>query len=151
MVRRSSFLALKAVAALVVATALSCAVQASNIDWDSKLASGHHQLSIGNYAKAADMFASQVDKHPESAACRVALGMAQKKMGKMAEAKASFRRATEVEPDYAESHYELGAMLENDKEYKEACQCFERYMQLAPSSTKRASVEERIRYCRENI
>ncbi len=122
-----------------------------DIDWDKRLAKGYHQMSIGNYEEAVKMFGSEVDKHPESGAARTALGMAQKRQGKMGEAKSSFRRATEVEPGFAEGHYELGAMLENDKEYSEALKCFERYLQLAPLSSKKQSVEDRVKFCRQKI
>jgi tetratricopeptide (TPR) repeat protein len=122
-----------------------------DIDWDKRLAKGYHQMSIGNYEEAVKMFGSEVDKHPESGAARTALGMALKRQGKMGEAKASFRRATEVESGFAEGQYELGAMLENDKEYSEALKCFERYLQLAPLSSKKASVEDRIRFCKQKI
>ena len=106
---------------------------------------------IGNYEQAVKMFGADVDKHPESGAARTALGMALKRQGKMGEAKSSFRRATEVEPGFADGHYELGAMLENDKEFSEAVKSFERYLQLAPLSSKKQSVEARIRFCRQKI
>lgn len=122
----------------------------STIDWDKKLAKGYDWMTRGDYDKALLMFQAEVDKHPESGACRTALGLCLKKKGKMGEAKASLRRATEVEPEFAEAYYELGAMLQNDKDYVEALKCFERYMQLAPLSSKKASVEERIRDCRQN-
>lgn len=142
-----------AAAAILMAAAVffSGAYAKQSIDWDRKLAGGHHELSIGNYSKAADMFANYVNKHPESGACRTALGMAFKKQGKMGEAKSEFRRATEVEPDYADAYYELGAMLESDKDYKEAEKSFEKYLQLAPLSSKKMTVEDRIRFCRQNI
>jgi protein O-mannosyl-transferase len=123
----------------------------ARIDWDKKLAKGYRDLDFGDYDKAMDFFQKEVDHHPESGAARTGVGLACKKKGKAAEAIAHFRRATEVEPDYAEAHYELGAMLENDKNYSEACKCFERYLQLAPISSKRASVEDRIRNCKQNM
>lgn len=127
------------------------ALAKKDIDWDKRLAKGYHQMSIGNYAEAAKMFGSDVDKHPESGAARTALGMALKRMGKLGEAKSSFRRATEVEPGFAEAQYELGAMLESDKEYSEALKCFERYLQLAPLSSKKQAVEDRVKFCRQKI
>lgn len=125
------------------------ALAKKDIDWDKRLAKGYYQMSIGNYAEAVKMFGNEVDKHPESGAARTALGMALKRQGKMGEAKASLRRATEVEPGFAEGYYELGAMLENDKEYPEALKCFERYLQLAPLSSKKQSVEDRVRFCKQ--
>ena len=143
---------------LVTATVLLLAVAGSfqtgyakaPIDWDKKLAKGYDWMQRADYEKAMAVFQPELDKHPESGACRTAVGLVLKKRNKPLEAKASFRRATEVEPDYAEAYYELGAMLQNDKEYDEALKCFERYMQLAPLSSKRASTEERIRDCRQN-
>lgn len=103
-----------------------------------------------DYDKALAMFQSELDKHPESGAVRTAVGSCLKRKGKLAEAKAMFRRATEVEPGYADAYYELGAMLQNDKDYAEARKSFERYMQLAPVSSRNASVEERIKDCMQN-
>jgi len=123
----------------------------SKVDWDKKLASGYKDLDFGDYDKAIKFFQSEVDHHPESGAARTGLGLALKKKGKSGEAVAQLRRATEVEPDFAESHYELGAMLEYNKDYGEACKSFERYLQLAPISSKRASVEDRIRNCKQNM
>ena len=144
-----------AVGTVLLLSGLSFSDQAaatpSKIDWDKKLATGYRDLDFGNYDKALHFFQSEINHHPESGAARTGMGLTLKKKGKPAEAVAAFRRATEVEPDYAESHYELGALLENDKNYSEACKCFERYLQLAPLSSKRASVEDRIRNCKENM
>lgn len=123
----------------------------SNIDWDKKLAKGFRDLEIGEYDRAMSFFQSEVDHHPECGAARTGLGLAFKKKGRAAEAIAAIRRATEVDPDYAESHYELGALLESNKDYSEACKCFERYLQLAPLSNKKDSVEDRIRNCKQNM
>lgn len=123
----------------------------SKIDWDKKLAKGYRDLEIGEYDKALKFFQDQTDQHPESAAARTGVGMALKAKGKAGEAVAAIRRATEVEPDYAEAHYQLGSLLESNKDYSEACKSFERYLQLAPISSKKASVEERIRNCKQNI
>jgi tetratricopeptide (TPR) repeat protein len=123
----------------------------AKIDWDKKLAKGYRFLDFGDYDAALKFFQSEVDHHPESGAVRMGLGLVCKRKGKPAEAIAHLRRATEVEPDYAEPYYELGAMLEIEKNYSEACKCFERYLQLAPLSSKRASVEDRIRNCKQNM
>lgn len=144
---------------LITATALIVAVAASfspvqcksNIDWDKKLSKGYRDIEIGEYDRALKFFQSESDHHPESAAARTGIGMALKAKGKAGEAVAAIRRATEVEPDYAEAHYQLGSLLESNKDYTEACKCFERYLQLAPISSKKASVEERIRNCKQNM
>lgn len=128
-----------------------CLAKPDKIDWDKKLAKGFRDLEIGDYEKAMKFFQSEVDHHPESGAARTGLGLTFKRKGKSGEALAQLRRATEVDPDYAESYYELGAILESNKDYGEACKSFERYLQLAPISSKRASVEERIRNCKQNI
>lgn len=127
------------------------ALAKKDIDWDKRLAKGYHEMAIGNYNEALKMFGSEVEKHPESGAARTALGMVLKRQGKLGEAKASFRRATEVESGFAEGHYELGAMLESDKEYSEALKSFERYLQLAPLSSKKQAVEDRIRFCKQKL
>lgn len=137
------------VAALLLAPAGALAKE--KIDWDKRLEKPYHELAIGNFDKAAAMFAKEVSKHPESGAARTAQGKAFKQLGKMGEAKAAFRRATEVEPDFAESYYELGCMCESDKEWSEANKSFERYLQLAPLSSKKKSVEDRILNCRQNM
>lgn len=148
---------IKTLLSLVLLTALTISAVAlpaqskSKIDWEKKLAKGYRDLEIGEYDRALVFFQSEVDKHPESAAARTGLGMALKRKGKANEAIAAIRRATEVEPDYAESHYELGALLETSKDYGEAYKCFERYLQLAPISSKKASVEDRIRNCKQNM
>lgn len=149
------------VRSLCTATILALAISAvysgqsaeskSKIDWDKKLAKGYRDLEIGDYDKGLKFFQSEVDSHPESGAARTGLGMALKRKGKPGEAVAAIRRATEVEPDYADSYYELGSLLESNKDYSEACKCFERYLQLAPISSKRASVEDRIRNCKQNM
>lgn len=123
----------------------------SSIDWDKKLAKGYRDLEIGEYDRAMSFFQSEVDHHPESGPARTGLGLAFKKKGRAQEAIAAIRRATEVDPDYAESYYELGALLETNKDYGEACKSFERYLQLAPLSNKKASVEDRIRNCKQNM
>lgn len=148
---RIMLLLLAAVFMMVVAVRPTEVMAKSSVDWDKKLASGYKDLDFGDYDKAIKFFQSEVDHHPESAAARTGLGLALKKKGKSGEAIAQLRRATEVEPDFAESHYELGAMLENNKEYGEACKSFERYLQLAPISSKRGSVEDRIRNCKQNM
>lgn len=127
------------------------AVDAKGIDWEKRLSKGYSELHLGNVDKAIELFGSDVQKHPESGAARTAYGIAMKKKGKIAEAKGEFRRATEVEPDFAESYYELGAICESDKEYCEAAKSFERYVQLAPTSNKRKTVEDRILFCRSNM
>lgn len=144
---------------VALATALTMAVAASfcpgncksQVDWDKKLAKGYHDLETGDYDKALKFFQSEVDHHPESGAARTGLGMVLKARGKAGEAVATIRRATEVEPDFAEAHYQLGSLLESNKDYSEACKSFERYLQLAPISSKKASVEERIRNCKQNM
>ena len=136
---------------MAVAASYSPAHSKSQIDWDKKLAKGYRDLEIGDYDKALKFFQSEVDHHPDSSAARTGVGMALKAKGKAGEAVAAIRRATEVEPDYAEAHYQLGALLESNKDYAEACKSFERYLQLAPISSKKASVEERIRNCKQNM
>lgn len=144
---------------VAAATVLMMAVAASflpveaksKIDWDKKLAKGYRDLEIGEYDRAMAFFQKEVDSHPDSAAARTGIGLAFKKKGKPGEAVAALRRATEVEPDYAEAHYELGAVLESNKDYSEASKCFERYLQLAPLSSKKGSVEDRIRNCKQNM
>lgn len=121
------------------------------IDWDKKLAKGYRDIEIGEYDRALAFFEKEVNSHPDSAAARAGVGLALKRKGRPQEAIASLRRATEVEPDYAESYYELGALLEGEKDYTEACKCFERYLQLAPLSRKKNSVEDRIRNCKQNM
>jgi tetratricopeptide (TPR) repeat protein len=123
----------------------------SKIDWDKKLAKGFRDIEIGEYDKALKFFQDEVDHHPESGAARTGVGMALKAKGKSGEAVAAIRRATEVEPDYAEAYYQLGSLLESNKDYSEACNCFERFLQLAPISSKKASVEERIKNCKQNM
>jgi tetratricopeptide (TPR) repeat protein len=144
---------------IITATALTVAVAASftpvdcksKIDWDKKLAKGFRDIEIGEYDKALKFFQDEVDHHPESGAARTGVGMALKAKGKSGEAVAAIRRATEVEPDYAEAYYQLGSLLESNKDYSEACNCFERFLQLAPISSKKASVEERIKNCKQNM
>ncbi|MBX9688950.1 MAG: tetratricopeptide repeat protein [Candidatus Obscuribacterales bacterium] len=138
---------LLAVAAFYAPEALS----KSKVDWDKKLAKGFRDLEIGDYDKAMLFFQSEVDHHPECGPARMGLGLAFKKKGKPGEAIAAIRRATEVDPDYAQAHYELGALLESNKDYAEALKSFERYLQLDPLSSKKASVEDRIRNCKQNI
>ncbi len=129
----------------------TCLAKPDKVDWDKRLAKGFRDLEIGDYEKAMKFFSSEVDHHPEAGAARMGLGLTFKRKGKSGEAIAQLRRATEVDPDYAEAHYELGAMLEGNKDYGEACKCFERYLQLAPLSSKKASVEDRIRNCKQNM
>lgn len=139
-----------AISSLLAMAAIPVMAKAK-IDWDKRLAKGYNQLSIGNYKEAVAIFSKEVDKHPESGAARTAQGKAFKQVGKMGEAKAAFRRSTEVEPDFAEAWYELGVICESDKEYSEANKSFERYLQLAPLSSKKKSVEDRIQFCRQNM
>jgi tetratricopeptide (TPR) repeat protein len=121
------------------------------IDWDKALEKGRYELSIGNVDKAIGMFQEKVNKHPESGACHTALGLALKKKGRLGEAKSEFRRSTEAQPDYPDGYYELGAMLESDKEYNGAAQSFEKYLQLKPDCNNRATVADRIKFCREHM
>ena len=136
---------------LAVASSFTPVDCKTKIDWDKKLAKGFRDIEIGEYDKALKFFQGEVDQHPESGAARTGVGMALKAKGKSGEAVAAIRRATEVEPDYAEAYYQLGSLLESNKDYSEACNCFERFLQLAPISSKKASVEERIKNCKQNI
>ena len=141
-----------ALAAVVVFLGASMpALGGGPVDWERKLEKGYYELSIGNVDKAREMFESKVRKYPSSGACHTALGATLKKKGKLTEAKAEFRRATEVEPTYAEGFYELGAMMESDKEFLQASQAFEKYLLLKPDSNRKATVADRIRFCKEHL
>lgn len=144
-------LAAVSVAALLACTLSGTAVSAKNVDWDKTLKSGYNDLSLGNVDEAIGTFQGKCKKYPDSGACHNALGMALKKRGKLTEAKAEFRKATEVEPSFGDSYYELGSMLESDKDYAGAAQAFERYIQVKPDSDRRASVEDRIKFCKQHI
>jgi Flp pilus assembly protein TadD len=141
-----------ATVALLICTQFGwSAASAKNVDWDKTLKSGYNDLSLGNVDEAIGTFQDKCKKYPDSGACHNALGVALKKRGKLTDAKAEFRKATEVEPGFADSYYELGAMLESDKDYSGAAQSFQRYVQLKPESDRRATVEERIQYCKQHI
>jgi tetratricopeptide (TPR) repeat protein len=137
------------------ALALSCTateVYAKKpINWDEKLAKGKYELSIGNTEKAIKIFDEKVKHHPESAACHVALGEALKYKGRWDEARAEFQKATEVEPGYAEGFYQLGIMQEKSQMFAQAANSFDRYVQLAPDKARKLNVEDRVRFCKENI
>ena len=149
--REAKIIAAATILMVGVAASFSPVDAKSKIDWEKKLAKGYRDIEIGEYDRALVFFQKEVDSHPESAAARTGIGMALKRKGKSGEAIAALRRATEVEPDYAEAYYELGAMLEGNKDFSEANKCFERYLQLAPLSSKKASVEDRIRNCKQNM
>lgn len=149
--KHKSIIAAATVLTMAVAASFSEVQCKSKIDWDKKLAKGFRDLEIGEYDRGLKFFQQEVDHHPDSAAARMGIGMALKLKGKPGEALAALRRATEVEPDYAEAHYQLGALLETNKDYAEACKSFERYLQLDPLSSKKASVEDRIRNCKQNM
>ena len=121
------------------------------VDWEQKLEKGYHELSIGNVDKAIDMFRDKVKSYPDSGACHTALGSALKKRGKLAEARNEFQTATAVEPGYPNAYYELGAMLESDREYAAAAKAFEKYNELSPDPSRKATVTDRIRFCKEHI
>lgn len=129
----------------------AAAKSAKPVDWEKKLAKGYYELSIGNVDKAIDMFREKVKAHPESGACRTALGTALKKKGKLAEAKGEFATATAVEPAFANAYYELGAMQESDKEYAAAAQSFEKFLQLSTDGNRKSSVTDRLRFCKEHM
>ena len=137
-------------ALLIPLTILPAVAERKAIDWDKRLKKGYYELSIGNMEKAIKIFSSEAKKHPEAGPPHTALGRALKKDAKKMEAKGEFRRATEVDPSYPDAYYELGAMMESDKEYALAAQAFETYLQLAPYSTRKVGVSERIRFCKEH-
>lgn len=138
-------------AAVLAFWLLQCmpAAEASKpVDWDKLLEKGYHQLAVANNREAAEIFATKVKKYPQSGACHTALGRAYKKLGKISECKTEFRSATETEPSFADGWYELGAVLESDHDYSGAANAFERYLQLKPDSANRRTVEDRIRFCK---
>ncbi len=154
MISKTTKKAVSAATVLMVAVAASFCSPAESkdkIDWDKRLAKGYKSLEIGDYDKAMQFFQTEIDHHPESGAARTGMGMAFKRKGKTGEAVAAIRRATEVEPDYADAYYELGSLLESNKDFGEAEKCFEKYLQLAPLTNKKSTVEDRIRNCKENM
>jgi len=124
---------------------------AKEMDWQSVLADGYHELAIGNTEKAIDIFTRKQNKYPASAACHTALGRGYKRLGRIDDAKAEFRKATQLEPNYPDGFYELGVLQESDRNFSEAASCFEKYLQLKPEAGERQALADRIRYCRNQI
>lgn len=120
-------------------------------DWEKELAKGNKELSIGNKLKAVEIFSKKISKYPNSGACHTALGRAYKRLGKLDQAKQEFKVATQMEPTYADAYYEYGSCLELDKEYGRAKDAFEKYLDLAPTASQRKTIEDRIRFCKDNL
>jgi tetratricopeptide (TPR) repeat protein len=116
--------------------------------WDDVLKSGNKNLQIGETEKAIGEFQKAVKKYPRSAACHTALGRGFKRLGKISEAKAEFKCASELESNYPDAFYELGVVRESDKEWDGAEQAFSRYLELSPDTAQRKTIEDRIKYCR---
>ena len=138
-----------ALLAVLFCTALSFSVDSGSAksppDFEKLLAKGYAELAINNKEKAQEIFQKAVSKCPQSGACHVALGISLKRLNKIDEAKAEFKSATDVEPSNAEGWYEYGCSLESDKEYQDAATCFEKYLELKPTASKRKTIEDRIR------
>jgi Tfp pilus assembly protein PilF len=138
-------------ALVVAALALPVYAGKKNIDWDQKLKPAYNWLERGDPEKAIEILNDIVRKYPAAGPPHLALGLVYKKKCKFGEAKAEFQKGIQVDPALAEAYYELASIQQNDKEYPQAADNFEKYLQLAPGSTKKASVVERIKACREQI
>jgi Tfp pilus assembly protein PilF len=123
---------------------------AKEIDWDKTLASGYHELAIGNTEKAQSVFEGKSQKYPQSGACHTALGKTYKKLGKTSQAKMEFQKACQSEPSFAESFYELAVLEEGDRNWDNAASSFEKYMQLKPELANRQGMADRIKFCRSH-
>lgn len=132
-------------------SAAASAKQAKVVDWDTKLKPAYDWIERSDPDKAIVLFNGFIAKYPAAAPPHMGLGMALKHKGKTGEAKAEFQKTTQVDPGFAEAYYELGAIQQIDKEYAAAVENFERYLQLAPTSSKKNSVADRIVVCRENL
>jgi Flp pilus assembly protein TadD len=117
-------------------------------DWEKTLAKGYQELSVGNTENAIVLFSNKVKNHPDSAACRTALGRAYKRKGRIDEAKSEFKQATQLEPTYADGFYELGVLQESDRNWADAANAFERYLVLKPDASERRALEDRIAFCK---
>lgn len=120
-------------------------------DWEKTLAKGYQELSVGNTENAITIFSIKVKGHPDSAACRTALGRAYKRKGRIDDAKAEFKQATQLEPTYPDGFYELGVVQESDKNWADAASAFEHYLVLKPDASERRALEDRIIFCRNEI
>lgn len=138
-------------ALLMLTLALPVYAGKKNIDWDSKLKPAYNWLERGDPEKALALLTEIVRKYPAAGPPHLALGLVYKKQCKFGEAKAEFQKGVQVDPALAEAYYELAAIQHNDKEYTQAADNFEKYLQLVPGSSKKASVLERIKDCREHI
>jgi Flp pilus assembly protein TadD len=121
------------------------------MDWQTTLADGYQQLSVGNTEKAVSLFANKVKKHPDSAACHTALGRAYKRLGRIEEAKTEFGKAIELEPTFADGFYEYGVVQESDQHWTDAVTAFEKYLQLKPDASERRTLVDRIQFCKNHI
>ena len=139
------------VLALALVLAFSGQALAKKPDFKKKLKKGYHHLQIGNTDKAVKIFGKYAKKYPESGACHTAYGRALKRAGKYGQAQKEFIRATQVEPKYAPGFYYLGVSLEQDRKWKQAAEAFQTFVDLEPNSGKRKVVQDRVRYCKNQI
>lgn len=149
--RKTFYIARACIVAVCLLGAVAPATAKSPPDWEKELAKGNKELSLNNKEKAVEIFTKKVEKYPSSGACHTALGKALKRLGKLDRAKDEFKKATQVEPSFADGFYEYGCSLENDKQYGEAAEAFTQYLSLAPSASDRKTIEDRIRFCKDNM
>lgn len=134
-----------------LSTSAAFAGKAKVIDWDTRLKPAYDWIERGDPDKAIVIFNKEISKNPGAGPPHIGLGLALKKKGKTGEAKAEFQRAIQIDPGGAEAYYEVASIQQLDKEYASAADNFEKYLQMAPTSSKKASVSERIKFCREQL
>lgn len=136
---------------LALSSSTAIAKKSKVIDWDSKLKPSYDWIERGDPDKAIALLSEIIGKNPEAGPPHICLGMALKKKGKTGEAKGEFQRSIQLDPGGGEAYYELASIQQIDKEYAQAADNFEKYLQIVPTSTKRNSVSDRIKFCREQL
>lgn len=93
---------------------------------------------------------ARVEARPQDAEALTRLGAAYERDGRLDEAEALLRRAVEADPRSANAHFVLGLILDERERYADAVASYQRYLDLAPSSSLRGQVEGRAQLARRN-
>ncbi len=116
------------------------------LEWEPGAPGLHNNLGtvylrLGDFGAAAGAFEEGLRREPDSFELVWNFGLACSGAGLWGRGEALFRRAAAMRPDYAPVHYELARTFIGQDKADLARQAFQRYLELAPASPRRAEIE----------
>lgn len=116
------------------------------LEWEPGAPGLHNNLGtvylrLGDFGAAAGAFEEGLRRAPDSFELVWNFGLACSGAGLWGRGEALFRRAAAMRPDYAPVHFELARTFIGQDKAELARQAFRRYLELAPTSPRRAEIE----------